>query len=46
MHYGDTVTILDSGGVGDHITWTVIATDAFGNQSTVTCGVDVVKKSK
>lgn len=39
---GDTVTITDSGGVGDRIEWTVEATDASGNVSQTTCGVDVV----
>lgn len=40
---GDTITILDSGGVGDIITWNVIATDNSGNTSTTGCMVDVVK---
>jgi len=40
---GDTLTINDSGGVGDHITWTVVATDGAGNQSTATCEVEVLK---
>ena len=31
---GDTITILDSGGVGTFITWTVIATDSSGNTTT------------
>lgn len=39
---GDTITILDSGGVGDHITWTVAASDESGNTSEVTCEVEVV----
>ncbi len=34
---GDKITILDSGGVGDHISWTVVATDAAGNQSSTEC---------
>ncbi len=38
---GDTITILNSGGVGDRIEWTVQATDACGNVEEVTCGVDV-----
>jgi len=40
---GDTITILDSGGVGDIITWNVIATDNSGNTSTTGCMVEVVK---
>jgi hypothetical protein len=43
---GDTITILDSGGVDDHIEWTVRVTDVNGNVEEVTCGVYVVKKSK
>jgi hypothetical protein len=43
---GPTVTILDSGGVGDHISWTVEATDACGNVVQETCAVDVVKPGK
>jgi subtilisin-like proprotein convertase family protein len=39
---GDTVTITDSGGVGDIIEWTVSATDANGNTSQTTCQVTVV----
>jgi hypothetical protein len=38
---GDTITILDSGGVGDNITWTVIATDSCGNSSERTCALEV-----
>ncbi len=43
---GDTITILDSGGVGDRIEWTVEATDACGNTEPLTCGVDVVNPAK
>ncbi len=32
---GDTLTVADSGGVGDNITWTVLATDQSGNSTTV-----------
>lgn len=39
---GTTVTILDSGGVGDHITWTARATDCAGNVSTATCVLEVI----
>jgi hypothetical protein len=38
----DTVTILDSGGVGDLIRWTAGAADSSGNAAQTTCGVDVV----
>ena len=39
---GDTITILDSGGVDDHITWTVIATDSSGNTAETDCEILVV----
>jgi subtilisin-like proprotein convertase family protein len=39
---GATVTISDSGGVGDTIEWVVEATDAQGNTSQHTCKVKVV----
>ncbi len=39
---GATISILDSGGVGDHIAWTVQATDASGNQSVETCELLVI----
>jgi hypothetical protein len=39
---GTVITILDSGGVGDHITWTVQASDIYGNQAVGTCEVLVV----
>jgi len=42
---GDTITILDSGGVADNITWTVRATDSCGNISESTCAVEVVNPS-
>ena len=38
---GDEITILDSGGVGDIITWTVVATDSSGNQSSTDCEITV-----
>ncbi len=31
---GDTITITDSGGVGDNIVWTVLAEDQSGNTTT------------
>jgi uncharacterized repeat protein (TIGR01451 family) len=43
---GDTVTILDSGGVGDHITWLATASDGAGNSSTAICEVEVVNPGK
>jgi len=39
---GATVTIEDSGGVGDHVVWQVTATDGSGNQITQNCAVEVV----
>ena len=43
---GDTITILDSGGVGDHISWTILAIDNCGNEAEKKCEVEVVKKGK
>jgi len=43
---GDSVTILDSGGVGATITWTVLATDSSGNTSANVCQVQVVHPIK
>jgi uncharacterized repeat protein (TIGR01451 family) len=44
---GDTVTIVDSGGVGDNIEWTVEATDGSMNVTTQTCGpVEVINPTK
>jgi hypothetical protein len=43
---GDVLTIDDSGGVGDIITWTVEATDDSGNTSVVECSLDVVRPGK
>ena len=40
---GDTITIVDSGGVGDNISWTVMTNDNCGNISESTCSVNVVK---
>jgi hypothetical protein len=42
----DTVTIVDSGGVADTITWTVSSADGCGNVSEAECSVDVVKQGK
>ena len=38
---GASLQILDSGGVGDHITWTVQATDASGNRAETQCSLVV-----
>ena len=43
---GDTVTVLDSGGVGNFIAWTVEASDENGNSTTVTCDLQVVNPTK
>jgi M6 family metalloprotease-like protein len=43
---GDTLTIDDSGGIDDHISWTVQATDCTGNQIIQECSTDVVKYKK
>jgi subtilisin family serine protease len=46
MFDGVTVSILDSGGVDNLITWTVEATDSHGNQSTETCEVTVLNPTR
>jgi hypothetical protein len=38
----DTLTILDSGGVGDHIGWTVRVSDNWGNVNQKQCQVEVI----
>ena len=43
---GDTITILDSGGVDDHITWTIRATDSSGNTSEELCEIYVVNPAQ
>jgi uncharacterized repeat protein (TIGR01451 family) len=43
---GETITIVDSGGVDDNITWTVRANDNCGNVSDATCSVMVVNPGK
>ena len=43
---GDTITILDTGGVDDHITWTIIATDSSGNTTETNCEILVVNPGK
>jgi len=43
---GDTITILESGGVGTYIEWTVSAVDGNGIAATKTCRLQTVKKPK
>jgi hypothetical protein len=43
---GDSIRIVDSGGVDDNITWTVSAIDNCGNVEETTCSVLVVKPEK
>jgi M6 family metalloprotease-like protein len=40
---GDTITILDTGGVGDIFRWTVSSTDSCGNTSQQQCTTIVVR---
>lgn len=40
---GNMVTIDDSGGIGDTVSWTIEATDAAGNTRQDTCEVEVVR---
>jgi hypothetical protein len=42
---GNRIIILDSGGVGNNISWTVIATDESGNTGTTECTVEVINPS-
>lgn len=43
---GDTITVLDSGGVGTSIAWTVAGTDANGNSALSSCVVTAVNPAK
>ena len=43
---GDTITIMDSGGIDDHITWTVRSVDNCGNVTETECAVEVVRYEK
>jgi hypothetical protein len=38
----DMITIHDSGGVGDHIAWKIVATDASGNTAQKQCEIEVL----
>jgi hypothetical protein len=40
---GDTLEILDSGGVGDNIRWTVRSVDCVGNETIKECGLEVLR---
>lgn len=42
---GDTITILDSGGVGDSITWIVRSSDSCGNVEEKECKLEVINPS-
>lgn len=39
---GDTITISDSGGVGDNIVWNIVAADQSGNETTAEGRVSVI----
>ena len=41
---GDTLTIHDSGGIGDRIVWLATVTDGSGNTTQQRCGVKVVRR--
>jgi hypothetical protein len=41
---GDTINIIDSGGVGDIITWTSVSSDDWGNTTERECLIVVVRK--
>jgi FtsP/CotA-like multicopper oxidase with cupredoxin domain len=43
---GPAVEIVDSGGVGGMVEWTLEATDASGNTSTKLCSVEVVRPNQ
>jgi hypothetical protein len=46
MVSGDRITITDSGGVGDIISWTTLATDVNGNVADGACQVTVANPGK
>ena len=39
---GDTITIVDSGGVGDNIVWDILGTDGSGNDTGETGTIEVL----
>jgi len=41
---GGAITLVDSGGIGDHVSWDVTAADSSGNASTARCELTVVAK--
>lgn len=43
---GDTITIVDSGGVDTHISWKVMATDENGNVAQTDCEVVIANPAK
>jgi hypothetical protein len=43
---GDTITILNSGGVGDKIAWTVQSVDGCSNTTNKSCSINVVNPKK
>ncbi len=43
---GDTITIVDSGGVGTFISWTLNTSDSCGNESDRQCSVEIVNPKK
>lgn len=43
---GDTLTVLDSGGVGDILTWRAVATDIAGNVLVRNCRTEVVNPGR
>jgi hypothetical protein len=40
---GATLTLYDSGGIGDHVRWRVASADAHANGTVVTCETEVVR---
>ena len=43
---GEIVDIIDAGGVGNFLEWTLLAVDDSGNSTTRTCTVAVVRKKE
>jgi hypothetical protein len=41
---GDTILIIDSGGIDNHVSWSITSADTRGNEGTRTCEVFVVQK--